>query len=586
MNEIQLGQWIGLASAVLIAGSIIAVPAAFGVLRLYSRAVRRYMLASAGDPVGPALVPPAPAAAVIRARPTADVGEEMETEGGGGGGQRSGPALSPAAQRLYSRLLRGPQHLAVVYVIGGALHAAFMTAVFMWVNQAGLGRPVLDRFTALFWLVFAWPIVLTLAWVAVAGRRGHRALLAGYALSVLAVAGSRWLDAIGFFLLQVTIPTLFISGVINRRLRVAGPLMMLGAMGFAAALLTFPQAFLWAEARFAVFGDASIPFFAAGYVGAGLTIGLWFALRSGRRYRTKKVSDQMVLIGAWWLLFTVWESLMNVPADAPIGHAALGLPAFGIFLAVQYLSFRPLAREARRATNVRLLLLRTFGARRRSERLLRALGLHWRHVGSIQMIAGTDLAMESAEPHQFLDFLTGRLARQFVTSPQDLERRLASLDLEPDPDGRFRVNQLFCHDDTWQGALASMARLNDAVLMDLRAFGTGSRGCIHELQQLANLVPATRIVLLYDRTTDLHLLRHTLRHAWVNMDPDSPNRPSSVGSIRLLEVRGGRGDLRRLLTALCAAVFPLDVMDAECGGSEVASAGGRLDVTAGNRTHA
>jgi hypothetical protein len=38
-----------------------------------------------------------------------------------------------------------------------------------------------------------------------------------------------------------------------------------------------------------------------------------------------------------------------------------------------------------------LLLLRVFGFERRTQRLLEELGLRWRHLGPIRLIAGTDL---------------------------------------------------------------------------------------------------------------------------------------------------------------------------------------------------
>jgi hypothetical protein len=264
----------------------------------------------------------------------------------------------------------------------------------------------------------------------------------------------------------------------------------------------------------------------------------------------------MMMAGVWWLLFTLWESVLSLGPRSRIEFVPLGLLAFGVFVVLQRLGLRPLARATRRTPNVRLLLLRTFGARGRSERLLRALGLHWRYIGSIQMIAGTDLASASVEPHQFLDFVTGRLRRQFVSSEDDLERRLGSLDLAPDPDGRFRINQLFGHDDTWQAALARLVALSDAVVMDLRGFSSRHSGCIHEIQQLVNLVPAGRVVLLYDASTDLPLLEHSVHRAWIGMDPQSPNRSQADAVMRLLRVRGERGDLKRLLSALCAAARP------------------------------
>ena len=61
-----------------------------------------------------------------------------------------------------------------------------------------------------------------------------------------------------------------------------------------------------------------------------------------------------------------------------------------------------------------------------------------------------DLITAVVEPHEFLGFVSGQLSRQFVQDEADLERRLAALDRQPDPDGRFRVNEFFCHADTWQ----------------------------------------------------------------------------------------------------------------------------------------
>ena len=95
---------------------------------------------------------------------------------------------------------------------------------------------------------------------------------------------------------------------------------------------------------------------------------------------------------------------------------------------------------------------------------------HWRHVGSIQMIAGPDLATTTVEPHEFLEFLRGRLARRFIDGPQALNLRLAEMDLERDQDGRFRVNDFFCREETWRTTLSHLVNQSEVVLMDLQIF--------------------------------------------------------------------------------------------------------------------
>lgn len=70
-----------------------------------------------------------------------------------------------------------------------------------------------------------------------------------------------------------------------------------------------------------------------------------------------------------------------------------------------------------------LLLLRSFSLGKASERLFDALERYWRHAGSIQLIAGVDLATRTIEPHEFLDFMSGKLARRFIDGPAALAQR-------------------------------------------------------------------------------------------------------------------------------------------------------------------
>jgi hypothetical protein len=75
------------------------------------------------------------------------------------------------------------------------------------------------------------------------------------------------------------------------------------------------------------------------------------------------------------------------------------------------------------------------------------------------MIAGTDLAAETLEPHEFFSFLGGNMKSMFVKSGDELRYQLAQLDEKPDPDGRFRINDFFCFDNVWKEALRSLVFL-------------------------------------------------------------------------------------------------------------------------------
>ena len=55
-------------------------------------------------------------------------------------------------------------------------------------------------------------------------------------------------------------------------------------------------------------------------------------------------------------------------------------------------------------------------------------GARWRFVGPIQLIAGTDLATETLEPHEFMEFVAGRIAHRYISSSDVLERQLGATD--------------------------------------------------------------------------------------------------------------------------------------------------------------
>src|SRR5262245_14478166 len=162
----------------------------------------------------------------------------------------------------------------------------------------------------------------------------------------------------------------------------------------------------------------------------------------------------------------------------------------------------------------RLLLLRVFGYQARTESLFDRVAQVWRFQGPVQLIAGVDLAMRTVDPGDVLAFLNGRLSEQYIVTVQDVPGRLARLELQPDPAARFRINEVYCHDDTWRPALELLLDTTDTVLMDLRGFSPHSAGCIFELEQLVHRLASDDIVLVCDKTTDLALLRRVLGEAW------------------------------------------------------------------------
>lgn len=131
----------------------------------------------------------------------------------------------------------------------------------------------------------------------------------------------------------------------------------------------------------------------------------------------------------------------------------------------------------------------------------------------------------------------------------DLERRLEKLDCAPDPDGRYRVNDFFCFDDTWKATFAALLHRSDAILLDLSGFGPKNAGVAFELGHLLGSRPLSSFVLITDRKTDMDCLSATLTRIWGQLDPSAPNAALEQPVLRVLH----KPPARRLVAALCDA---------------------------------
>jgi hypothetical protein len=225
-------------------------------------------------------------------------------------------------------------------------------------------------------------------------------------------------------------------------------------------------------------------------------------------YRRKLISDLTLTLDGIWLVFSVSHAVFNTFSAGALGFALGFVPFLGYRLTMSLLARlappKPLERVPR------LLFLRVFALGKRSATLWDMLARTFRHAGSVRMIAGPDLAASALEPHQFLDFLTRRLRRHFISSHAMLDASIRAIDDTPDLDGRFRVNEFFCNDDTWRPTFRALLSNSDAVLMDLRSYSPTNAGAQYELEQLVLHADLGRVVLLIDTTTDEALLRQTL----------------------------------------------------------------------------
>ena len=121
--------------------------------------------------------------------------------------------------------------------------------------------------------------------------------------------------------------------------------------------------------------------------------------------------------------------------------------------------------------------LRVFGDTPRTGALFDALASRWQRFGPVTMIGAPDVVAGTVDPGDVLRFADRRHRRLLRHVADDLAQRLATLDVEPDRDGRFRINEFCCRDDTWQATVVALIARADAVVMDLRGFTAERRGC-------------------------------------------------------------------------------------------------------------
>jgi hypothetical protein len=443
---------------------------------------------------------------------------------------------------------------AVVYVAGG-LAFGIVATLLVFGFSATEFFPI--RTLVAVW-AYGWPTVLTLNILWSGDRRRQLTVVAIYAgviglCCVWVAPGSRsaattiggiefpgFLNPVLFWAI-ISAPSAYLLLFANRRVRAVGPVILaftallpVGSL-LAMALLGTPSGLRAAAFLFDATGFGAVAILVATLL-AGLVIGApagWFAVRAlASAHDARRMSGQSLVIDSIWLIQGL---LVCSEIASENGYwGAAGLAAFAAYKLTTLAGFRLFAYGAR--TPMRLLLLRVFGFDSRSSRLFDLVASRWRYLGPIRLIAGSDLASRTIDPGKLIAFVQGRLRNLFVYNESELANRIKELDERPDPDGRFRVSELFCAGEVWRSAVRRLIADTDLVIMDLRSFSKKHEGCAFELQTLLDAAPLDRLVLLVDRDTDVDLLKSLLEARWRELSAASPNVSAANPSLPLLKV--------------------------------------------------
>ncbi len=482
-----------------------------------------------------------------------------------------------AAEYLYRAMIAAPRRHASMYAMAGGLFAVVLgLAGFFAFSQTQLTflRAAKHPFQ-LFLLIwtFAWPIVLTVRLVGASRLRVQWLIVLGY-FTVLAGLGT-WLVLTpteasfqtpgvvlpawsgespmrlsGRWLLFNLAPTLLLLAFRRRRVRAVAPLVLsfmtvvsAGILGAIAAVYLYMD---YAVTTMTIVLLTTVTCLLSG------VLGWWLLVWIRNSYQHKATSDQSLAVDALWLIFTSFYAA--VIAFAGPGWALVTLIAFLLFKIGTGVGNRYLHSSLDNSKEPALLILRVFALGKRSERLFEVVTKRWRYLGSVRLITGIDLAHATVAPHQFLAFLSRKLNRLFIKDNDGLDRSLAELDKSRDADSRFRIEDFFCHADTWKTVLLRLVKGTDVVLMDLRSFAQKHAGCIFEIRELLNTVAVAQIVFVVDATTDKRFLEQTVAEICLELRKDSPNFGIAANKLPLFELRSmGFSEVEQLMKQLCSA---------------------------------
>lgn len=560
----------GMLLLILILAAILTALASFFLLRLYRRSVIKKMRQRIRDkPIQPTeeLAPEKSTSPMVPPLSFVSLLETLSTP------------MTVNAQNLYAILRSTPWRFTTIYLLGGLGYAIVMALSYLISARAEF-----SVFNILFSLsLFVWPIAITAFLMSTTSKFSQWIALISYlviSLTIIFLAaapewGKVW-KMVGVWAWQGLEVIFVLVAFLNRRTRAIAPLIMTFAIfavtGIVLALvfgIGSVSGFLFSGHWLAnifliisrVFGPTAIvpiTFILVGSIGT-IVFGVlgWIVSRIIRQlYLTKRISDQSLHIDSIWFIIAIIQSIEFAFED-PLWMLS-GLVAFIVFKIITGVGFSAIRKKTESPESVpQLLILRVFSLGRKSEMLYNIVTRSWRYAGNVLFITGPDLVTATVEPHDFLEYLSGKLSNRFIDSEETLLHSLSEMDRAPDPDGRFRIKDFFCYDDTWKMVLSRLVHESEVVLMDLRSFSAENAGCKFEIAALIDLIPIERVIFVIDKTTDEKYMRQTMMDAWKTISPSSPNR-SSTGKLNLFQYTGSSfSEFQKLLQAISIAANPI-----------------------------
>jgi len=261
--------------------------------------------------------------------------------------------------------------------------------------------------------------------------------------------------------------------------------------------------------------QSPLAYWLASHIGATTAIALfalfpwlfawWPARAIGRgladAYAARRISELFYLFTAVWVIALVGPALGAIASEG-WGALLYFLPLAWIPLAGWLLRMGTERQPGGRPPT--LLVLRVFQQDANVQDLFDRVIERWRLTGNTVLIAGTDLVDRTIDAEDIFTFLDGRLVERFIRHPEEIGQRLGAFEWQPDVEGRYRVNECYCHDSTWQQTLSATPDLKRVIVLGnertelapAQAATAGApAGRFVWLMQRGSMPPATEAVL-------------------------------------------------------------------------------------------
>ncbi|WP_310493105.1 hypothetical protein [Dechloromonas sp.] len=375
--------------------------------------------------------------------------------------------------------------------------------------------PITLKTVATLGAAYAWPVLPVLAVIGRWSRpRFVGAMLGWLVLAILLLSwrtneNISFAQVVGWMLFDTGLPLIVVTALcLGGATRAVGPwlaplfVVLSGSsqlgLDLLAAMIEAKSPFIawlasWMGATTAFTLFAVLPWLIAWWPARAL--GRWLA----RGYRERQISELFYLFTAVWTIALVGPAL---GAIHDLGGWAIVCFAPLLWIPLGAMLMKRFAAQAMIGNPPTLLVLRVFQQDANAQAIFDRVIERWRLSGNTVLIAGTDVADRTIDAEDIFTFLDGRLAERFVSHASDIETRLQQFEFQPDVEGRYRINECYCHDNTWQQALDRLVGISDVALMDLRNFKAKNAGCIHELGVLASAQKIARVVILTNQATE------------------------------------------------------------------------------------